>query len=207
MSPELDKKLCEKYPKIFVNRNKPMNGTAMCWGFDCGDGWYHIVDAMCEAMQYTFSTSLQVDEVRGKQCNITPYVYNNISQYILPVTCPQVVADQVKEKYGTLRFYFHLEFEERFKELAYGETPLPKATEFANRYSDYIDGIVHMGEVLSSRTCEHTGKRGELHVSGGWVCTLNREFAKTDPFCVSRNYVPVADLPEQKDGTILPISI
>jgi len=35
MREELDRKLCEKYPKIFKDRNEPMNKTAMCWRTNC----------------------------------------------------------------------------------------------------------------------------------------------------------------------------
>ena len=39
MKQELDELLCTKYPKMMVNRNKPMMETCMCWGFECGDGF------------------------------------------------------------------------------------------------------------------------------------------------------------------------
>ena len=42
MRKELDEKLCEKYPLIFKNRHADMTETAMCWGFECGDGWFNI---------------------------------------------------------------------------------------------------------------------------------------------------------------------
>ena len=52
MSPELDKKLCEKYPQLFMDRHADMKYTAMCWGFDCDDGWFNIIDTLCnEIMQ------------------------------------------------------------------------------------------------------------------------------------------------------------
>ena len=38
MKKELDEALVAKYPKIFKYRHAPMTHTAMCWGFDCGDG-------------------------------------------------------------------------------------------------------------------------------------------------------------------------
>jgi hypothetical protein len=102
---------------------------------------------------------------------------------------PTVVLDQVKEKFGTLRVYFHLEFDKPFLEMAYGDNPEPEATKCANRYSDYMNGIVHMAEVLSSRTCEFTGLPGKLHSSGGWVKTLNPEYAKNE--LADRNYTIV----------------
>jgi len=47
MKRELDEELCRKYPLIFKNRHAHMTETAMCWGFECGDGWYNIIDVLC----------------------------------------------------------------------------------------------------------------------------------------------------------------
>ena len=82
MKPKLDKQLCEKYPKLFKQRNKPMTETAMCWGFECGDGWYTLIDTLCGTIQ--------------------SYIDNN--QHL---NVPQVEVVQVKEKFGGLRFYTH----------------------------------------------------------------------------------------------------
>lgn len=80
MTPELDKVLVEKYPKIFKDRYGNMQQTAMCWGFETGDGWYQLIDRLC----------------RSIQSHIDSNPHLNISQ---------VVAVQVKEKFATLRFY------------------------------------------------------------------------------------------------------
>ena len=77
MKKELEDKLFEKYPKIFVQRKLPMTQTAMCWGIDTGDGWFKIIDLLCKILQWNTD--------------------NN--EY------PQIEATQVKEKYGGLRFY------------------------------------------------------------------------------------------------------
>ncbi len=45
MRKELDEALCAKYPLIFKDRNADMRTTAMCWGLECGDGWYNIIDS------------------------------------------------------------------------------------------------------------------------------------------------------------------
>ena len=72
MKPELDKALCEKYPKIFVNRHADMSTTAMCWGLEVGDGWYNLIDTLCEALTYTYTTSIKVDEEDGKHFGVKP---------------------------------------------------------------------------------------------------------------------------------------
>ena len=80
MSPELDKQLCEKYPVLFAQRNGSPQETAMCWGFDCGDGWYDLINFLCGHIQ-------------------------NHIVYGRGGDAPQVVVMQVKEKFGALRFY------------------------------------------------------------------------------------------------------
>jgi hypothetical protein len=82
MRKELDDLLCNKYPKMFVNRNAPMTETCMCWGFECGDGWFDLIDELCGTIQsYIDGNSRPDNEIQ------------------------QVTVDQVKSKFGTLRFY------------------------------------------------------------------------------------------------------
>lgn len=182
MTPELQSRLFAKYPKIFRDRTLPMTQTCMCWGLECGDGWYAILDHLCYALTWTYSTGLTVDEA---------YV---------PVEPPQVIADQVKEKYGTLRFYYHLDFDPALSALCDAN---PEVRQIMDRYHSYFDGIVHMAETMSGRTCEATGREGELHVSGGtrygWLATVNRDHAKTDEKYAARGYVPASDLKEEAE--------
>ncbi|MFM0100707.1 hypothetical protein PQQ87_34275 [Paraburkholderia nemoris] len=78
MSPKLDTTLCEKYPKIFAHRH--IDSTIIGGrGFECGDGWYDLIDLLCHNLQG------ETDHNGG----------------------PQAVADQVKEKFAGLRFYAH----------------------------------------------------------------------------------------------------
>jgi hypothetical protein len=82
MREELDKQLCEKYPVLFAQRNGSPQETAMCWGFDCGDGWHDLINILC--------ANIQNHIVYGRGGD-----------------APQVVVMQVKEKFGGLRFYYH----------------------------------------------------------------------------------------------------
>ena len=92
MNEELDKILCEKYPKIFRDRNKSMQETCMCWGFSHGDGWYNIIEAACRNIQN------HIDWKRKQEpyASMTDEEFDEIHQ---------PVAAQVKEKFGGLRFY------------------------------------------------------------------------------------------------------
>jgi hypothetical protein len=123
MREELDKLLCEKYPKMMVNRNLPMTETCMYWGFDCGDGWYNILNQLMGNIQHHIDWKNRNGEV-----------------------VPQVTLDQVKEKFGTLRFYY-------------------------TGGDDVIDGMVRMAESISGVTCEGCGNVGERR-GGGWVHTF-----------------------------------
>ena len=87
MNEKLDKYLCEKYPKIFVERTKSAMDSCMGRGFGCGNGWFYIIDSLCHSIQeYIDSHNEYLQE--GK----TPV--------------PQFVAEQVKEKFGAFRIYY-----------------------------------------------------------------------------------------------------
>jgi len=133
MNKDLDKALCEKYPAIFANRHGDMRTTAMCWGFECGDGWYQIIDALCACMQNYYDGNAEWQKKQGNELF-------------------QPVATQVKEKFGTLRFYY-------------------------DGGNDYTEGMVWLAEQLSAQTCEKCGQPGETR-GGSWLATLCDECAK-----------------------------
>ena len=126
MKQELDEYLCKVYPKMMVNRNKSEMETTMCWGFECGDGWFQILNQLMGCIQHHIDWKNKKEEV-----------------------VPQVTLDQVKEKFGTLRFYY-------------------------TGGDDYIDGLVSMAESMSGVTCETCGKPGTSS-GGGWIKTLCEE--------------------------------
>jgi hypothetical protein len=176
MRDELDKKLCEKYPKIFKNRYADMRTTAMCWGFEHGDGWYNIIDMMCaniqnhinhtrrqrhDALVYNRALSRAIDGDFSTYNKLKSWQQKCIDEDLkdpepqlkqVPKSCPQVVASQVKEKFGTLRFYY-------------------------NGGDDVVSGIERMAESMSAVMCETCGAPGKTR-SGGWIQTLCDEHAK-----------------------------
>jgi hypothetical protein len=108
MNPYLTQILLDKYPKLFSNQH--------FWGFECGDGWYDILDHLCGA--------------------IKEHTYDGDDLYV----------DQVKEKFGRLRFYL-------------------------SREDDVIHGMVTLAEYMSGQICETCGERGQLR-TGSWLVTL-----------------------------------
>ena len=77
MNAELDDSLCTRWPAIFRDRQADPARSCMGAGFECGDGWFWLIDQACAALQ------AQTDHYGA----------------------PQPVAAQVKQKFGSLRFH------------------------------------------------------------------------------------------------------
>lgn len=75
----------------------------------CGDGWFDLIDTLCEQLQHATESQ----------------------------EMPQIVAVQVKEKFGGLRFYV-------------GER------------SPVQQGMITLAQAMSYRICDVCGARGEL---------------------------------------------
>ena len=100
MKKELQNQLFKSYPKIFARRHMSKEYTAMCYGIQCPDRWYDLIDTLCERIQ-SYSDQKGI-----------------ISE-----------ANQIKSKFGGLRFYV--------------------------TYSDpYIKGLLSMAEMMSLKIKE-----------------------------------------------------
>lgn len=44
MNEKNTKYLYETYPNLYRQHNLPIDQTCMCWGFECGDGWFGIIN-------------------------------------------------------------------------------------------------------------------------------------------------------------------
>lgn len=127
------KLLQEKYPEILQRLGGDPSETCMSWmhgGIACGDGWFDLLDSLMRWCQFQHDKNYY----------------------------PQLVAEQIKEKFGTLRFYFTLEDNPEIEKLK--ETVAdPK---YAIREPEYISGAVAMVEYLSGQICEYCGKPGKV---------------------------------------------
>ena len=88
--------------------------------FGCFDGWYNIIDALCATMQHV------IDNERH----------------------PQIIAVQIKEKFGSLRFYF--------------------TTVGENKTEWSMTDLTTMAMRLSLNTCERCGAPGAKMIQKGW---------------------------------------
>ena len=92
-------------------------------GFAVGAGWYPILEILCSNIQHHLD-------------------WKNRESLIVP----QVEVDQIKEKFGGLRFYY-------------------------SGGDDEISGMVRMAEAWADVACEECGAVGKRR-SGGWIRTL-----------------------------------
>jgi hypothetical protein len=92
-------------------------------GFAVGAGWWPIIESLCANIQ----AHTDWREKQGK-----------------PV--PQVTVEQIKEKFGGLRFYYR-------------------------GGDDYILGLIQMAESWAAHSCETCGAPGKRR-GGGWIRTL-----------------------------------
>ncbi len=88
-------------------------------GFAVGSGWWPLLKHLCHTIQS------HVDQNKD---------------------CPQVVVTQIKEKFGSLRFYY-------------------------DGGDEFISGAVWLAESLAGGLCEECGAPGK-RTQGGWIRTL-----------------------------------
>lgn len=134
MEKKLEESLRAKYPEILRDLGGDPSRTCMAWGIECGEGWYDLLDGMMEKIR-----RICLDSTAAGR----------------PM---EVVADQIKEKFGTLCFYYH--------EVGSSAT-----------VSGILSDIVSSAERRSSQICEVCGRHGARCRRGGWLKTLDREHA------------------------------
>lgn len=166
MKKELDEKLCRDYPEIFKNRRGNMKETAMCWGFECGDGWYHIIDFLCTGLMndvrrakhrvHHIENERKEDQTKWDAWQKGAYgdaALADARKHLTEAEKNIPVAVQVKEKFGGLRFY-------------------------VSGASDKHHEMISMVESLSYRVCEVCGTMKDVmsyHL--GYIRTLCPEHA------------------------------
>ena len=154
MRKELDEALCAKYPLVFKDRNEDMRHTAMCWGFECGDGWYNIIDTLCSHLTSDYrQAKSRYDDIKDKlgQSNwrkdiITQEVIDEAKAKMDEEASKVPVAVQVKEKFGGLRFYVQAATDKHYNYISFAES-------------------------MSYKTCEECGAPGKTYTDG-WHMTL-----------------------------------
>jgi len=121
-------RLEKSYPKMY---------GGMYGGIAVGKGWWPIIESLSANIQQHIEW---VNTTRDNLLVANPY------NHTIPDECPQVVVEQVKEKFGGLRFYYQ-------------------------GGDEQIHGMVRMAEAWAGMACEECGAPGKRR-GGGWVRTL-----------------------------------
>jgi len=155
MKAELQKKIFEKYPKIFRDKGESPMKSLMCFGLDIGDGWYELIDEMCSKL-------VAIEKVSGLV----------------------VIARQCKEKYGSLRFYNSICFPQPFIGTIFFSKIIVKTRGYKAKakqaaiWTNIAEDVIHCAENRSCYTCEDCGEYGKTRRSTGWHSTLCDKHAK-----------------------------
>jgi hypothetical protein len=135
MDQKLDEELVKDFPNLFADRNGDVRTTGMNFGFQCGNGWSGIIRRLAEKLEPLC--------IKAKK----EMTHEELKWY---GGGPRV--SQVKEKYGTLRFYMTTETDEMSK-------------------------LIRKAEKESEKTCEQCGKPGKIR-GHGWLYTACLEHTK-----------------------------
>ena len=126
MDVELEDRLFERFK--FYRHDQPLSISLMGFGFECGNGWFQLI------------------------WNLSEEIENMFSKYKVNIDCFDIF--QVKEKFGSLRFYYVF------------------LNDAGGNVADEISKLVTKYEDLSSKTCELCGKEGKLEDINGWYMTI-----------------------------------
>jgi len=124
MKEDLQNKIYAIYPELYREKDLDMYVSCMVWGIDCGAGWFNLLKTLTLGIK-------AIDAHYGTE----------------------TIAKQVKEKFGTLRFYFGVRHKDR---------------EVSSLVDDIISQMVDGAEVESGSTCETCGEFGQVRKHHGW---------------------------------------
>jgi hypothetical protein len=128
---EFAKRMEETYPKML---------SGQYGGFAVGPGWWPVIESLCANIQS------HIDWIEKRRQHEVERGQAGESGMPRTPAVSQVVVEQIKEKFGGLRFYYQ-------------------------GGDDEISGMVRMAEAWAGHSCEQCGKPGERR-SGGWIRTL-----------------------------------
>lgn len=119
MRQELDEALVRDFPNLYADRHNKKE--PFCWGFECGDGWEPLIRKLSQEVE---AIIVAMPEKERKKFRVK----------------------QVKEKFGTLRFYMGVAH-------------------------DAIHAAIDRAEQESAVTCEACGAPGKSR-NNGWISVL-----------------------------------
>lgn len=154
MREELELKLQEDFPFMQQNRVESEHNIYRKWGLECSSGWYQLIHDLCQEI---------ADRYAEDEASI------------------DIVIQQVKEKFASLRFYYSYEDAacpiQAFDCLGDGISIRfhPENTrndEKTKKLREDIAQIVRGYEEKSKTVCENCGQAGNIRMDMPWIRTL-----------------------------------
>ena len=145
---EFNSYMMEHYSDLFKNRYAQEGQKViypMNFGFEIGQGWRHVLDSLCRKLK-------AIQDLTGVVC----------------------VFDQIKEKFGSARFYYHIESLESSKENVSGFSN----EDILDDACGIIDVLVNHYEEYTEYVCEELGTNvhsGEKIQMGSWMYGMGIE--------------------------------
>lgn len=177
MNKEHMERLWEVAPILYAGRYLPITQNLMPFGFECGDGWYRPI--------LHLSVKLEALNIM-----LEPYKI-------------KIQADQVKEKYGTLHFYYSVFPTDEVKDTDDDEEkePTPEEAERIHRqdvmmeYANLMaDEYIRQAERECMEVCEDCGtyfySSNPRVMTKGWISIVCKKCAEK----TNRAYVPYPDV-------------
>lgn len=150
-----------RFPILFQQRGLSMQETCMCWGIECPIGWYHILEQLCTILEFH-------NQEFKKNYGVA------------------IVADQVKEKFGTLRFYFTVRHvncsgiaDDQYDECT---ADVESRRRVAMDYLEMLaDQYINEAECMTEKTCADCGTpldKDNKVTTDGWITFICKDCDK-----------------------------
>lgn len=144
------------------------------FGFECGNGWYMLLDELMgeienhlsnvnrnnkNVFKYQWMWKLQAYlrrkyRLKSKMYAFSEWIYEKAPRKKIPEVTVQI--DQIKEKFGGLRFYY-------------------------SGGDKVIHGMVSLAESLSYKICESCGSTKNIGRTKGWITIMCQECYESHP--------------------------
>ena len=156
MKEHFEKQLQSDFPFMQQNRDKKERNIYRRWGCECSSGWFELIYELCQR------------------------ITNRYAEDGIPANEIDLEILQIKEKFGTLRFYY------KFKGVSGGlqaidflgaaslrfEPQNCEDNEAKKKLRHDISELVRGYEKWSAHICEYCGERGVFRMDMPWKKTL-----------------------------------
>ena len=193
MSPELQKQLFDKYPKIFRQKDLDKMQTAMCWGIECRDGWYMLIDTLCKNLQFNTDNNNKKYIIKNKILRILIPFLSKIVSYIPgkynfkrerqinPLVILRRFLDKKIDNFRRKVKFIYVESNR------YPQVEAVQVKEkwgglcfYTDGHNDAQGGAISFAESMSYHICERCGSTNDVQqTKGGWVKTWCKECRET----------------------------